>query len=158
MACDPIEQLDAIDWHILKELQENARVSFAELGRIVSLSRPAVAERMRRLEEMGVISGYRAELNLPRLGYCITAFVQISAPGNVVPALSETIRAVPEVLECHRGTGKDYYILKLAASSLEHLEVVLDRLAEYGQVTSSIVLSSVLTNRVVTRVAGLHPA
>ena len=145
-----IDQLDDIDWHILKELQENARLSFAELGRIVSLSRPAVAERMKRLEEMGVIAGYRAEINLSRLGYGITAFVRISAPGEQMEPLLHAIKDTQEILECHRGTGADLFILKVAVSSLWHLERVLDKFMRFGQVSTSIVLSSVLTKRVVT--------
>ncbi len=149
MAFDPLTQLDETDWHIMKELQENARLSYAELGRIVNLSRPAVAERMRRLEEMGVISGYRAEINLARLGYGITAFVRINAQGDVSELLA-AIRDVPEVLECHRGTGNDSFILKVAVPSLWQLESVIDRFLRFGQVTTSVVLSSVLTKRVVT--------
>jgi Lrp/AsnC family transcriptional regulator, leucine-responsive regulatory protein len=145
-----IDQLDDIDWHILKELQENARLSFAELGRIVSLSRPAVAERMKRLEEMGVIAGYRAEINLSRLGYGITAFVRISAQGDQMEPLMAAIKTTQEILECHRGTGTDSFILKVAVSSLWHLENVLDKFMRFGQVSTSIVLSSVLTKRVVT--------
>lgn len=149
MAFDPLTQLDETDWHIMKELQENARLSYAELGRIVNLSRPAVAERMRRLEEMGVISGYRAEINLAKLGYGITAFVRINAQGDVSELLA-AIRDVPEVLECHRGTGNDSFILKVAVPSLWQLESVIDRFLRFGQVTTSVVLSSVLTKRVVT--------
>ena len=149
MAFDPLTQLDETDWHIMKELQENARLSYAELGRIVNLSRPAVAERMRRLEEMGVISGYRAEINLAKLGYGITAFVRINAQGDVSELLA-AIRDVPEVLECHRGTGNDSFILKVVVPSLWQLESVIDRFLRFGQVTTSVVLSSVLTKRVVT--------
>lgn len=149
MPFDPITQLDETDWRLLKELQENARLSYAELGRIVNLSRPAVAERMRRLEAMGVIAGYRAEINLARLGYGITAFVRINAQGDLNELLAE-IRKTPEVLECHRGTGADSLILKLAVPSLWQLENVLDRYLRFGQATVSVVLSNVLTKRVVT--------
>lgn len=149
MPFDPITQLDETDWRLLKELQENARLSYAELGRIVNLSRPAVAERMRRLEAMGVIAGYRAEINLARLGYGITAFVRINAQGDLSELLAE-IRKTPEVLECHRGTGTDALILKLAVPSLWQLENVLDRYLRFGQATVSVVLSNVLTKRVVT--------
>jgi Lrp/AsnC family leucine-responsive transcriptional regulator len=145
-----INQLDDIDWHILKELQENARLSFAELGRIVNLSRPAVAERMKRLEEMGIIAGYRAEINLSKLGYGISAYVRISAPGDQMEPLLIAIKNTREVLECHRGTGSDLFILKVAVASLWQLESVLDKFMRYGQVSTSIVLSSVLSKRVVT--------
>ncbi len=85
------------------------------LGRTVHLSRPAVAERMKRLEEMGVISGYRAEINLARLGYGITAFLRITVPGDVADVL-DVVRTVPEVLECHRGTGSESIILKVVGA------------------------------------------
>ena len=160
MAVEPvnqIKQLDDLDWHILKELQENARLSFAELGRIVNLSRPAVAERMKRLEEMGVIAGYRAEINLSSLGYGITAFVRLSTQGDQVEPLIATVKDTPEVLECHRGTGSDSFILKVAVSSLWHLENVLDKFMRFGQVSTSILLSSVLTKRIVTEgIAGFE--
>jgi len=145
------ETLDRTDWQILRELQQNARLSFAELGRIVNLSRPAVAERMRRLEEMGIISGYRAEINLSRLGYGITAFVRVKAQGEGLAALFDEIRALPEVLECNRGTGDDTFIVKVAVPSLVHLESVLDKFSRHGQVTTSVVLSNVLTKRIVTQ-------
>ena len=146
---DPNTQLDETDWRIMKELQENARLSYAELGRIVSLSRPAVADRMKRLEILGVISGYRAEINLARLGYGISAFVRISAQGDLRELLA-AVRAAPEVLECNRGTGADSVILKIAVPSLWQLENVLDKFMRFGQVTTSVVLSNVLTKRVVT--------
>ena len=149
MAEDARADLDETDWLILSELQKDARLSYAELGRIVSLSRPAVAERMRRLEGMGVIAGYRAEINLASLGYGIVAFLRISTQGNASELLS-VVRTVPEVLECHRDTGTDSFILKIAVPSLWQLENVVDKFVRFGQVTASVVLSSVLTKRVVT--------
>lgn len=149
MAFDATTQLDETDWRLMKELQENARLSYAELGRIVNLSRPAVADRMKRLEGLGIISGYRAEINLAKLGYGIHAFVRINAQGDVSELL-KTVREVPEVLECLRGTGADSFILRVAVPSLWQLENVLDKFMRFGQVTASVVLSSVLTKRVVT--------
>ena len=157
MTTDSSSELDETDWRILSELQKNARLSYAELGRIVSLSRPAVAERMRRLENIGVISGYRAEINLAHLGYGITAFARITAQGETAD-LPDVIRRMPEVLECHRGTGADSFILKIAVASLWQLENVLDRIARFGQVTASVVLSSVHTKRVVTDGIGARPS
>lgn len=144
------DELDDTDWHILRVLQHNARLSFAELGRTVSLSRPAVAERMRRLEEMGIIAGYRAEIDLSRLGYSITAFVRVKAQSDKLDSLAGIIKASPEVLECHRGIGDDSFIVKVVVSSLPHLESVLDRFAAIGQVSTSIALSTVMTKRIMT--------
>jgi Lrp/AsnC family leucine-responsive transcriptional regulator len=145
-------KLDRTDWRIIQALQENARLSFTELGQLVGLSRPAVAERVRRLEEGQVITGYRAEVNLAKLGYTIVAFVRVSAVGDVLPQIRGVVEELPEVLECHRGTGSDCFILKIIASSIQHLERTIDRLTRYGQVTTSLVLSSVVTGRIITRI------
>ncbi|MCX6017288.1 MAG: Lrp/AsnC family transcriptional regulator [Chloroflexi bacterium] len=149
MSDDLRSQLDETDWIILSELQKDARLSYAELGRTIHLSRPAAAERIHRLESMGVIAGYRAEINLSSLGYGITAFLRISVHGPVTELLG-VVRSVPEVLECHRGTGADSYILKVAVPSLWQLENVVDHFVRFGQVTASVMLSSVLNKRVVT--------
>ena len=145
-----MDELDDTDWRILRELQQNARLSFAELSRTVNLSRPAVAERMRRLEEMGIIAGYRAEIDLSRLGYSIIAFVRLKVQTDKLEALAAIIKATPAVLECHRGIGDDSFIVKVVVSSLPHLEGVLDRFATNGQISTSIALSTVMTKRVVT--------
>jgi len=145
-----MDELDDTDWRILRELQQNARLPFAELGRIVNLSRPAVAERMRRLEEMGVIAGYRAEINLARLGYGIIAFVRLKVQTEKLDAMASVIKGAPEVLECHRGIGDDSFVVKVVVSTLPHLESVLDRFAAHGQISTSIALSTVMTKGVVT--------
>jgi Lrp/AsnC family leucine-responsive transcriptional regulator len=90
-------KLDKTDWEIIQALQENARLSFTELGQVVGLSRPAVAERVRRLEESQVITGYRAEVNLAKLGYTIVAFVRISAVGDVLAQIRGVVKELPEV-------------------------------------------------------------
>src|SRR4051812_12284289 len=98
---------DAVDWQILAALQADARVSFSELGRQVGLTQPAVAERVRRLEEAGVIVGYRAEVDLGKLGFGLLAFMRCVLRDQR-PADSHTlglIRGMPEVLECHHVTG-----------------------------------------------------
>ncbi|WNZ27718.1 Lrp/AsnC family transcriptional regulator [Leptolyngbya sp. NK1-12] len=139
--------LDEIDWQLLDALQEDARLSYTELGKQVGLTRPAVAERVRRLEERGVITGYRAEVDPVKLGLPILAFVRIGAIGDVFASVAKVVVEIPEVLECHRGTGGECFILKVRVASLPHLEAVIDRLTKFGQVTTSIVLSSVLTQR-----------
>ncbi len=149
MPIDASPQLDDTDWRILSELQKNARLSYAALARKVNLSRPAVAERMRRLESLGVITGYRAEVNLAHLGYGINAFVRITTQ-RPTRDLLEVVRTTPEVLEVHRGTGADSYILRVATPSLWQLERVLDKFMPFGPTTASVVLSSVLTKRVLT--------
>jgi Lrp/AsnC family leucine-responsive transcriptional regulator len=150
MSFDPLTDLDDTDWRILRELQENGRIAYAELGRLVNLSRPAVAERMHRLEDLGVIVGYRAEVSLARLGYDITAFVRVAANRTDAQALVDMILDLPEALECHRGGGDDAFLIKVAVSSLAQLQTLLDKFARFGVATSTITLSNVMTKRIVT--------
>lgn len=152
MALEKERPLDETGWHILEALQENARLSFSELGQRVGLSSPAVAERVRRMEDAGIITGYRAEVNTAKIGYPITAIIRVSnSPGERCTRLSASAQAIPEVLECYRVTGSDSLIMKVMASSVEHLESLIDRISEHGQLTTSIVLSTVLNRKVITR-------
>jgi Lrp/AsnC family transcriptional regulator, leucine-responsive regulatory protein len=141
--------LDEIGWAILSELQENARISFSELGRRVSLTPPAVADRVRRMEEAGLIIGYRVELATHRVGYPISAFVRMRARGEHGCAiLGEFVQEVPEVVEAHRITGEDSYIVKVVVRSVQHLQDLIDRLMPYGETVTAMVLSSPVTHRV----------
>jgi Lrp/AsnC family leucine-responsive transcriptional regulator len=141
--------LDKIDWKILKELQEDARTSFAELGRRVGLTTPAVIERVRKLEDAKVITGYRAEIDTAKVGLPITAFVRMSIVGVDYSHIIEVAEEATEVLECHRGTGNDSFIMKVAVSDVGHLQTLIDRLTPYGITTTSIVLSSPVQRRVI---------
>ncbi len=143
--------LDDIGWHILQEMQENARISFAELGRRVGLSIPAVTERVRRMEEAGIITGYHAEVNPEKVGYPITAFIRMSITGNVSTRLTALLKDLSEVSECHRGTGGDSFIMKVRVSSIAHLEQLIEKLLPLGTPTTSIVLSSPVTKRLINR-------
>jgi Lrp/AsnC family leucine-responsive transcriptional regulator len=107
----PARLLDDIGWRILHELQTNARISFAELGRRVGLSTPAVTERVRSMEDAGVIAGYRAEIALAKIGWPINAFIRMSIVGDVFTRITAAVKGMPEVLECHRGTGADSFII-----------------------------------------------
>ena len=150
--------LDDKGWRILGELQRDARLSFAELGRRVGLSTPAVAERVRNLEAAGVLAGYRAEIDLKHVGLPILAIVRMSAVGDVLARITATVQSLPEVLECHRGTGADSFVMKVAVSSVEHLEALIDRLTPFGTTSTSIVLSSPVPRRVVGPEAALPAA
>jgi Lrp/AsnC family leucine-responsive transcriptional regulator len=143
--------LDKIGWHILEELQQNGRVSFAELGRRVGLTLPAVAERVRKMEDAGIITGFRAEVDPARIGLPIAAFIRISIAGDVYARVAQAVLAMPEVLECHRGTGADSFTLKVAVESVQHLERVIDKLTPFGTTSTSIVLSTLVKNRNFTR-------
>src|SRR5438477_10939521 len=98
---------DEIDRKILRLLQENARISYAELGRQVGLTTPAVIERVRKLEDGGIITGYRADIDTAKVGLSITAFIRMSISGVDYSHIIEVAQGSKEVLECHRGTGGD---------------------------------------------------
>ncbi|WP_327677674.1 Lrp/AsnC family transcriptional regulator [Kitasatospora sp. NBC_00458] len=137
------ESLDATDWAILTELQRDGRVAFTELARRVNLSASATTERVRRLETAGVITGYRAEVDLDRAGYPVLAVVRLKypGPGTRHEPLRRLIGERPEILECLRTTGDDCYVMKVATRSMAHLEEVVDELAQFGSTTTSLVLS-----------------
>jgi|SRR5579859_64145 len=140
--------LDASGWELLRALQEDARLSFSELGRRVGLSPPAVAERVRKLEEAGIITGYHAQVNAEKIGYSLMAVIRLSSTCEHWAALSALARELPEVLECHRIIGDDCFILKVVVASVPHLEALINQLAPYGRTTTSVVLSSPVQRRV----------
>lgn len=146
---DNTHGLDGLNWSILQALQENARLSFAELGRRVGLSAPAVSERVRKMEEAGIITGYHARLDLEKIGLPITAFMRMSLSGTSASKIITQAAELSEVRECHRATGSDCIIMKVRASSIAHLEALTDRFVPYGQITTSIVLSSPITGHTV---------
>jgi len=127
-------------------------MSFAELGRRVSLSPPAVAERVRRLEIAGVITGYRAELDLAKLGLGMQALIRVMATGRDCESMGGRLVSLPEVLEAHRVTGSDSHIVRVAVRSVEHLESLLNRLMEHSSDSvTAIILSTPIPHRKVTR-------
>ena len=140
-------RLDATDRKIIAELLVDGRVSFAELGRRVSLSPPAVTERVQRLERSRVITGYRAEVDPRAFGYTLTAIVRIKPAVRQLPKIPELAAAIPEVSECHRITGEDCFFLKVHLRSIDELSGLLDRFLIYGETTTSIVNSSPIPRR-----------
>ncbi|MFD4375518.1 Lrp/AsnC family transcriptional regulator [Streptomyces sp. NPDC058486] len=142
---------DATDWRILDALQAQGRASYAELARAVSMSPSAVTERVRRLEEAGVITGYTAVVDHERLGLPILAFVRLRYPtGNYKP-FHDLVAVTPEVLEAHHVTGDDCFVIKVAARSMRHLEEISGKIGTLGSVTTSVVYSSPLPRRSVSR-------
>ncbi|MFE1877337.1 Lrp/AsnC family transcriptional regulator [Streptomyces sp. NPDC059496] len=143
------ETLDATDWAILTEVQQDGRIPFTELARRVNLSASATKERVRRLEEAEVITGYRAEVNPERTGYPVMALVRLKypGPGTRHGPLRRLLEERPEILECLRTTGDDCYVMKVAATSMAHLEEIVDELAEFGSTTTNLVLSRNLSLR-----------
>lgn len=151
MAFDLKSQLDRVDWELLEGLQRNARESFAELGRRTNLTAPAVAQRVRRLEDIGVIRGYRALVDLGRLGLGMTVFIRIQSTTPNYPKLEKLVAEAPEILECHHVTGSEAFVVKAAVASVAHLEELIARLSTFGQTATSLVLSSMLTEKLVER-------
>jgi Lrp/AsnC family transcriptional regulator, leucine-responsive regulatory protein len=145
---------DAKDWQLLEALQQDARLGYAELGRKVRLSAPAVAERVKRLEEAGIITGYRAVVEPKRLGYGIDAMVRLRCDGSICARIGKVVESVPEVLDCRRLAGEDSALLRVVAMSITHLEAVLDRLLKIHSsisTTTLIVLQTPHANRPITR-------
>lgn len=137
--------MDAMDWALLEQVQADARLSYSELGRRVHLSAPAVAERMRRLEQAGVVTGYHASVDHAAAGWPVLALIRIACYGRRCILQDEAVAAWPQVLEIHRVTGPDCSVLKVCAESMGGLELLIDRLAEYGTPSSTLILSSPVT-------------
>jgi Lrp/AsnC family leucine-responsive transcriptional regulator len=139
--------VDATNRSLLAELQADARLSIAELGRRVGLSSPAVAERLQRLEQAGVIRGYHADVDPRALGYDLTVVIRIRPAPREIAKVADLAGRTPEVVECNRITGDDCYIMRAHVRDVEHLEEVIDRFVAYGQTTTSIVQSSPVPRR-----------
>jgi Lrp/AsnC family leucine-responsive transcriptional regulator len=144
-----VNSLDATDWRLLSVLQQNGRASFSELARTVAMSPSAVTERVRRLEEAGVIAGYSAVVDIERVGLPILAFIRLRYPTSNYKPFHDLIGVTPEIIEAHHVTGEDCFMLKVAARSMRHLESVAGRVAGLGSVTTTIVYSSPLPRRAI---------
>ena len=138
---------DEINGQILAELQADARLSVAELARRVRLSPPAVAERLQRLEDAGVIRGYHADVNPVAAGYPLTVVIRVRPAPRQLPKVAELAQATSEVVECHRITGEDCFLIKAHVRDVGHLEELIDSIAVYGQTTTSIIQSSPVPGR-----------
>jgi Lrp/AsnC family transcriptional regulator, leucine-responsive regulatory protein len=147
VASNQREILDSTNVRLLSELQDDARLTLAELGRRVGLSPPAVAERLQRLQDEGVIAGYRATVNPRALGYALGAILRIRPAPRQIAKVADVAQRTPEVVECHRITGDDCFFMKLYVRDVEHLEEVIDAFTPFGQTTTSIVQSSPVPGR-----------
>jgi Lrp/AsnC family leucine-responsive transcriptional regulator len=139
--------LDATDYRIIDELIADGRISLAELGRRVSLSSPAVAERVKRLEQGGVITGYRAEIDPRALGYQLTAIVRVKPAVRQLSKIAAAAADIPQIEECLRITGEDCFYMKLHLGSIEELPSVLDQFLLFGETTTSIVNATPVPRR-----------
>jgi Lrp/AsnC family leucine-responsive transcriptional regulator len=147
MAMETAPLLDETGKKLLSALQENARLSFAELGRRIGLSPAATAERLRRLEETGVIRGYRVEIDREALGLSILAVVRLSCDGAMYRPFLKAVHSMESIVECHHVAGGDAFILKTVTSSVEQLERLVEKLLNFGVPTTSIVFSSPVEGR-----------
>ncbi len=138
---------DRVDTAILTALQGNGRQSIADLARQINMSHSAAAERVRRLEESGVITGYGAQVDPERLGFTILAYLRLRYPSSIYEPLHTLLAGIPEVIEAHHVTGDDCFIMKVVATNMKHLERVSGRIGTLGSVTTSVVYSSPLPPR-----------
>jgi Lrp/AsnC family leucine-responsive transcriptional regulator len=142
MADLTLANIDDIDCDILAELQDNGRIAFAELGRRVGLSTPAVIERVRRLEEKQVILGYRALVDPAKVGLPVRAFVKVTVAGDKLAKFSTLVSKLPEVLQCHRVTGAESFMVQVAVRDVSHMEKVIDSMMPYVATNTSMILAS----------------
>jgi Lrp/AsnC family leucine-responsive transcriptional regulator len=138
---------EGMNHSILIELQRNPRLSMTELGRRVGMSSPAVTERVRRLEESGVIRGYTLDLDPSALGLPIAAYIRVRPNPGQLPRIAELAREIPEIVACDRVTGEDCFLIRVHLPSLDQLDRVLDAFLVYGTTTTSIVQSSPVPRR-----------
>jgi Lrp/AsnC family leucine-responsive transcriptional regulator len=139
--------IDDIDLRILTELQINARVTLAELGRRIALSAPAVAERMQRLEDTGVITGYHAEVNPRALGFPVTVMIRVRPAIRELDRIAKIAQEIPEIVECYRMTGDDCFYFTMHLRAVDDLEPIIDRFTPHGRTTTSLIQSAPVPRR-----------
>ncbi|MBY6707249.1 Lrp/AsnC family transcriptional regulator [Rhodococcus sp. BP-241] len=147
MPRNPHPEVDEIDRRLLDELQSDGRASVAHLARVVNLSSSATADRVRRLTDIGVITGYSVTVDTEALGYTVTAFVRLAYPSGNYGPFDALVASTPEIIEAHHVTGDDCFIIKVLARSMRDLERVTGRLATLGSITTNVVYSSPLPRR-----------
>lgn len=149
-------KLDTLNWDILNVLQENSRASFAEIGRQVGLTPPAVAERVKKMEDTGILEGYRAHLSYSELGFQMKAIITLRAfMGKLKPFL-KMVSGLEEVVNCYRITGNENIIMEVVLRDQLHLEQFIDKLIQYGETRTHIVLSDIVSHAPLKR--GLEPS
>jgi Lrp/AsnC family leucine-responsive transcriptional regulator len=136
------EVLDEVNLRLLVHLREDPRMSMSALSRRVGMSSPAVTERVRRMEEAGVIMGYRLDIDPKALGLPVAAYIRVRPSPGQLPKIAELAEQIAEVVECHRVTGEDCFIIKVHLPAMDQLDRILDRFLLYGMTTTSIIQSS----------------
>src|SRR5208337_1980528 len=147
MAMDSTALLDSFGRMLLDELQSNARLSLAELGRRIGLSPTATAERLKQMEEVGIVHGYTVDIDREALGLEVMAFIRMSCGGQSYHRLLDYVQTLEEVRECHHLTGGDDLLLKVTTTSMANLEALIEALLPYGTPVTSLVLSSPVEHR-----------
>ena len=140
--------MDELNWRILEVLQESGRASYADIGRSVGLTAPAVKERIHKMEDMGIIKGYRAVIDPEKLGITIRTVIQLQVNRSVFNNTLQKLTALPEIFDCYRTTGTSSLLLLAGFTSMPHMERFLNELLQYGEPVSSIILSHPISNRV----------
>ena len=149
MALQSERSLDQTDWKILRELQQDARLSYNELGRRVGLSAPATAERVRKLEDAGIITSYGAQMDVAKLGLPLLVFIQLRCFPERCLFKTSSAEKFPEILEIHKLSGSHCALLKVALSSMEHLEAFNERLGVHGEQITNVVTSNLFSQRMI---------
>ena len=139
--------MDATDFKIIDLLQEDGRISMKDLGKIVGLTSPAVSERVKRLEESGVIKGYKAIVNPDKLGRVIKSFINISLPSENYQSFIEYAKRDNRIVECHHITGDDCLLLKVIVKDMYELEQVIDKIKQVGRTKTSVILSTIIEGK-----------
>lgn len=134
---EPSGQLDEVNLQLLQLLQDEPRLTMTALARRVGMSAPAVTERVQRLEEAGVIAGYRLDIDPRALGLPVAVYVRVRPGPRQLQKVAQLAIDTPQVVECHRITGEDCFLLKVQVEAIDGLETILDRFLPYGQTTTS---------------------
>lgn len=140
-AADPIK-IDGIGFNIIRELQNNARATFSDIGRKVGLSPPAVAERVYKMEASGIIRGYHADVNPEVFGHQVLALISLTTRPERYPEIHAFAGQEKQVIECHHVSGQESFIFKAGSTSISHLDRLVEKLGNFGETRTTIVLSS----------------
>lgn len=138
--------IDNLNWNILKHLQANARLSNSEIGRRVGISSPAVSERIKKMEDAGIIESYFTEVSSFEAGYQLKAIINLRAFMGKLKPFMEKVKTYDEVINCYRITGNENFVMEVVLKNQKHLEVFIDQLIVYGETKTQIVLSHVVKN------------
>jgi Lrp/AsnC family transcriptional regulator, leucine-responsive regulatory protein len=151
---DDSKPVDWVDLQILRLLEQNSRVSYAELARKIGMSVPSVTDRIRKLEDSGIIEGYSIRLNPAAMGFGMLVFLRLQTLPSAYPKVQEFAANTPEILELHHVTGAESFLIKAVVQSISHLESLIGKLSQHGTTATSVVLSTKFENRKITDLLG----